>query len=261
MDGDKSISINNELNNVVELINQPRPKYITSKMYKKYCNKKNYDKLYAILHNNITKYKDIYSIYFLGLLHNIKDTKYYDKNKALKYIKLVAHLDTHTNYVEKCNVQYSMGKLCESNNLISHMLYWYKMAAHNGHPMAMFLIGKYYYDSQYLKHSQKKGLDWLTRSASCNNINALNKLGDIMFKQGDYNASFKYYKQSHDLGNIVGTRNIALYYITGKGIQQNLVLGKIYMDDYYNKTKDDQLYDIYIKELRKNELGIFYYLC
>jgi len=264
--GDNITSINDELNIVNDKICAPKQIYITDKIYKKLCKKQKYDELYALLTDNIIKYRDIDSILYLGSFYRKKNTQYYDLDKSLKYIKLSTELcntSISSHIAQYCmgNIYKAQVRLSADKDSIKQMITWYKRSAYNGYAPAMFYIGKLYYSGAYLKINKKKGIEWLKKSASFNNINALNKLGDIMLKCNNFTASYSYYKRSHDLGNIIGTRNIAIYFLTGKGVNQDLIQGKILMNKYFDETKDDSLMDIYMKEVRINQMGILYYFC
>jgi len=165
------------------------------------------------------------AIYYLAkILCNI-DSIYYDNKMGSN---LMTFLSTSLLYAKAtCFNAKRTQQITLKKNL-------FKKAAHNGNSYSKTWLARYY----LMNNKQKCGIYWLKQAADDNYIGAINELGLIALKHGDYKESFNWYMKSHNLGNLTGTKHVGLAYKKGLGIEKDNDEAKKYIQIYYDKSKD-----------------------
>lgn len=167
----------------------------------------------------------IEAFYFLGRIYCDYKSDYYDLEKGINYIVFLSKIHHHPE--STCFRAFWAVKMSKRKKL-------YKKAAQYGSKFAITWLGRYYYKNG----KKQKGLTFLHHAASLDYVDAINHLGYIYYKKKKFTQSFLMYKKSHELGNIIGTKNLALAYKKGKGCKKNLITSNELSIIYWMKTKD-----------------------
>jgi len=61
----------------------------------------------------------------------------------------------------------------------------------------------------------------LMKRVEANDHNALNKMGNIRWKEGDYDGAFKYLTKAVELGNVDAHHKLSIMYLKGQGVEKD----------------------------------------
>lgn len=113
------------------------------------------------------------------------------------------------------------GDMLLNSGIVSEVLVWYNEAAIRGSSRACVEIGK----------------------LCCSFNNGI---------EPDFTTGFGFFLKAHYMGNLDGTKNVALCYIRGAGVRKNLRQARLWIDKLsntdYDKNEVDSLYD-YLKKV------------
>ncbi|HEY4329105.1 MAG TPA: hypothetical protein VGN88_05165 [Phycisphaerae bacterium] len=105
-------------------------------------------------------------------------------------------------------------------------LNWYRKAADQGSPVAMFNVGLFYETGRGTEQNETEAANWYQRATDKNYTSAMVNLG-LMYEKGhgvgkDTAHALKLYKQAADLKDAAAMRNIAYLYENGIGVEKDL---------------------------------------
>ncbi len=122
---------------------------------------------------------------------------------------------------------FQRSSLKEKNTLPAELETIYKKAV-NGHTLEQVLWGKALLNSHYIPHDHDKAREWFYIAASSNYGPAHNMLGRCShFGWGcplDLLEAAKHYERAANVGDLWGTYNLAILYMRGLGVEQNMKL-------------------------------------
>lgn len=128
-----------------------------------------------------------------------------DPKEALKWA-LAAANNGNAEAMLMAGLMLSNGLGAEKPNL-PEAAKWFQLAAEKGDPRAMFATGECYLMSKGVTRDPSRAMEWFNKAAALNDVQALNKLGDIYYKNGipgvvapDVKKAFAYFSSAKDLG-------------------------------------------------------------
>jgi TPR repeat protein len=127
-----------------------------------------------------------------------------DPKDALKWT-LAAANNSNVEAMVLAGLMLSNGLGAEKPNLVEAAT-WFQRAAEAGDPRAMFALGECYLLSKGVTRDPKLALEWLDKAAAQNDVQALNKLGDLSYRgipgvlEPDIKKAFWYFSSAKDLG-------------------------------------------------------------
>ena len=111
---------------------------------------------------------------------------------------------------------------------------WFQSAAEHGNPHAMLALGECYQLGKGVAPDMKLALDWITRAADQNEVNALNRLGGI-YANGipgivppDLTKAFALFSTAKDLGYADAYGNLGLLFLTAPGMKDEKMAVEIF---------------------------------
>lgn len=168
--------------------------------------------------------KNIDAICYLGFVLCLMGSKHYNLELGTKFIKYAAYSYNHVNATHYLSM---------TTGSYESKLRLYKKNAHNNHTLSMIWLA-----NQHYKSKPAKQLYWLRKAAGLGCVEAMNELGKIYYNDGNYTESFRYYMMSHECGNVIGTKKVAIAYKYGKGVVKNMGKSQQFLTEYLDKTKD-----------------------
>lgn len=123
---------------------------------------------------------------------------------------------------------------------------WYKKAATQGNSSAQNNLGWMYHHGLGVNRDYREAIRYYQKATECGNSNAKNNLADVqnilgdMYFNGkeitqDYSEAMYFYSSSAENGNSYGQYRLAIMYENGYGVEQNLMLAKM----WYEKAMDN----------------------
>ena len=99
-------------------------------------------------------------------------------------------------------------------------------AAQQGNALAQLKVGDAYLEGVLLHRDHEKGIEYLTKAANQNDVNAIQRLGlclDVGSDeiQPDKTASFQWYLKGASLDDAECQYGVAMAYFSGDGVEQN----------------------------------------
>lgn len=109
---------------------------------------------------------------------------------------------------------------------IKQAIYWYKIAAENGHWVAQLRLGTLYMNSDEIPHDYIKAKKWLLLADKQDKPGATNWLGYIYLKGGfgvkqNYSEAIKWFERTAKLGSFSGSYSLGEIYEKGEEVPQN----------------------------------------
>ncbi len=105
----------------------------------------------------------------------------------------------------------------------------FSKAASKGHTLSMYMLGKMYYDGEYVKQDIRNALYWWTKAAE-----AGNKYGQLILAKlyaaderesgitQDYGKAFYWAMQAAEQGDMSAQYEVGTSYLSGRGVRQNV---------------------------------------
>lgn len=141
-----------------------------------------------------------------------------DPKDALKWT-LAAANNGNTDAMVLSGLMLSNGLGSDKPNL-PEAANWFRRAADQGDPHAMFALGECYLLSNGVTRDPVKAMEWLHKAAALDDVQALNKLGDIYAKgppgiaRQDLKKAFEYFSAAKDLGYPAAFGNLGALFMT-----------------------------------------------
>ncbi len=141
-----------------------------------------------------------------------------DPKDALKWT-LAAANNGNTDAMVLSGLMLSNGLGSDKPNL-PEAANWFRRAADQGDPRAMFALGECYLLSNGVTRDPVKAMEWLHKAAELNDVQALNKLGDIYAKgppgiaRQDLKKAFENFSAAKDLGHPAAFGNLGALFMT-----------------------------------------------
>lgn len=111
---------------------------------------------------------------------------------------------------------------------------WFERAARKGDPHAMFALGECYQFGKGVVPDLKLALEWTTKAADQNEVNALNRLGDFYANgipgvvQQDLPKAFASFSAAKDLGYPDAYGNLGLLFLRAPGMKDEKMAVEIF---------------------------------
>lgn len=147
-----------------------------------------------------------------------------DSDKAIVFLKNAAQLD----YAE---AQMTLGALYELGEFgvkvdRKEALNWYIKAAQNGNALAQMKVGDAYIAGELISFDEEKGMEYLTKAAEQNHIEAIRRLGlyydrGLKFFEKNIELAFQWYLKGAKEGDIECAYSVGYDYLVGNGVEQN----------------------------------------
>jgi TPR repeat protein len=99
--------------------------------------------------------------------------------------------------------------------------YWYRQAAESGLPDSQLKIGLMYLEGRGISGSQQKGFDWIRKSAESGHEDAQLSLALLLDGNG-LGEGIQWYEQAAERNNIYALHNLAVIYLRGDQVPQDL---------------------------------------
>ena len=177
--------------------------------------------------DNAIKEGNNYDIFTYGIIH-LGIPKYYDKNKAIKYIKIAAdngYVDAILRYISILSE--------EKKDNQSELIKYLKMASDKGNTDAMINYSYKLLTGDGIQVNKEEGTKYLKKAADLCNKKAIFYYGLFSLEgkiiDKNLNEAAKYLKESADLLNPNAMHFYGKMLIDGEGIQVNLYEGLSYI--------------------------------
>lgn len=102
---------------------------------------------------------------------------------------------------------------------------WFQKAAAKGDPRGMYALGECYLMSKGVTRDPRVGLQWIQKAADQNNVQALNKLGDLHARglpgilEKDLKQAFQFFTRAKDLGYPDAYGNLGALFMQAPGMK------------------------------------------
>lgn len=169
--------------------------------------------------------KNYHALYNIAKILSNKKSKYYNLPIGTKIMQFLVSLNypKATCFIARYSTPFSLKQLL-----------LFKKAAYNNNPYAQTWLGSHYNKIGKITLS----IHWFQLAISQKYIRAMNELANIHYKNRNYTESFALYLQSHECGNIIGSKNVGLMYLHGYGVKKDKIEAKKYLDIYAKISKD-----------------------
>lgn len=156
-------------------------------------------------------------VYFNGCGNTVKR----DTNKALKYYKMAAAMNSIEATVKAANI-YDQAKM------YAEALPYYKKAAVAGNGFSEYKYGEYLCLGKGTAVNKPEAAAYLGKAAKKNVVNALMMLGDLLYKgdgiKQDYPKAMSLYKSATAKNNPAAAWNVGIMYMKGLGVKENYLI-------------------------------------
>ena len=152
---------------------------------------------------------------------------YYDpgsdgKADAFKWFKLAAE-QGNPDAMDMLGSMYERGDFVKQN--YKQALHWYRLASENGHMRAPIAIGHFYRKGLGVSQNHTEAIKWFKIAAERGDIDAQRYVGQI-YAEGklvtqDYAEAVKWYKLSVDNNSKYAHADLGIMYYNGLGVTQN----------------------------------------
>jgi len=102
---------------------------------------------------------------------------------------------------------------------------YYMKAANAGSPEGQYMVGKMFLDGDGVLQSYSSAITWLKKAAAQDDTEAMYLLGVAYHNIHLDNIAVEWYRKAAKSGNINGRNNLAICYIKGEGITQDVSEG------------------------------------
>lgn len=146
-----------------------------------------------------------------------------DPEGAIRWM-LAAANNGNTDAMRRLGLMLSNDMGQQKRNL-SEAARWFERAAKKGDPHAMFALGECYQSGQGVPQDMKLAVEWTTKAADQNEVNALNRLG-AFYANGipgvvpqDLAKAFSYFSTAKDLGYPDAYGNLGVLFLHAPGMK------------------------------------------
>lgn len=147
------------------------------------------------------------------------------------------------------------------NKDATESLSWYMKAAQQGNLLAEMKVGDAYIEGKLIHPDQAKGIEYITKAAEKNYIQAILRLG-LYYDQGLQNflpnpeLSFEWYMKGALLGDTACEYSVGFDYLTGKGVEKDDKEAAIWIVKAADKGHANAEYTVGVMLLRGIHFGV-----